>query len=106
MGDKSPFDEMRGSDGRVREPYIALDAWIKEQPDGALGLMASDAEGIFRRLGITFAVYGSSEATEKIIPFDVIPRIISAMEWRKLSRGIEQRVRALNAFLHDIYHRQ
>jgi uncharacterized circularly permuted ATP-grasp superfamily protein len=106
MGDRSPFDEMRGSDGRVREPYVALDAWIKEQPDGALGLMASDAEGIFRRLGITFAVYGSSEATEKIIPFDVIPRIISAMEWRRLSRGIEQRVRALNAFLHDIYHRQ
>jgi len=106
MGDKSPFDEMRNADGSVREPYRQLDAWLKEQPDEALGLMAADAEGIFRRLGITFAVYGSSEATEKIIPFDVIPRIISAMEWRKLSKGIEQRVRALNAFLHDIYHRQ
>jgi len=106
MGDKSPFDEMRNADGSVREPYRQLDAWLKEQPDAALGLMAADAEGIFRRLGITFAVYGSSEATEKIIPFDVIPRIISAMEWRRLSKGIEQRVRALNAFLHDIYHRQ
>ena len=106
MGDKSPFDEMHNADGSVREPYKVLDAWLREQPDQALGLMATDAESIFRRLGITFAVYGSSEATEKIIPFDVIPRIISAMEWRRLSKGIEQRVRALNAFLHDIYHRQ
>ncbi|MDR3476170.1 MAG: circularly permuted type 2 ATP-grasp protein [Devosia sp.] len=106
MGDKSPFDEMHNADGSVREPYAVLDAWLRDQPDAALGLMAADAEGIFRRLGITFAVYGSSEATEKIIPFDVIPRIISAMEWRRLSKGIEQRVRALNAFLHDIYHRQ
>jgi uncharacterized circularly permuted ATP-grasp superfamily protein len=106
MGDKSPFDEMRNADGSVREPYAVLDAWLREQPEEALGLMAADAESIFRRLGITFAVYGSNEATEKIIPFDVIPRIISAMEWRRLSRGIEQRVRALNAFLHDIYHRQ
>ncbi len=55
---------------------------------------------------LTFAVYGSNEGTEKLIPFDIIPRIISALEWRRLSRGIEQRVRALNAFLHDIYHRQ
>ena len=106
MGDKSPFDEMHNADGSVREPYKVLDAWLRDQPDQALGLMATDAESIFRRLGITFAVYGSSEATEKIIPFDVIPRIISAMEWRRLSKGIEQRVRALNAFLHDIYHRQ
>lgn len=97
---------MHGTDGAVREPYVALDAWLREQPDTALEQMAADAEGIFRRLGITFAVYGSTEATEKIIPFDVIPRIISAMEWRRLSRGIEQRVRALNAFLYDIYHRQ
>src|SRR6185312_12934035 len=106
MGEQASFDEMHGTDGVVREPYAALDAWLREQPDTTLGLMAADAEGIFRRLGITFAVYGSSEATEKIIPFDVIPRIISATEWRKLSRGIEQRVRALNAFLYDIYHRQ
>jgi len=106
MGDRSPFDEMHNADGSVREPYRELDAWLREQPEHALGLMAADAEGIFRRLGITFAVYGSSEAIEKIIPFDVIPRIISAMEWRRLSKGIEQRVRALNAFLHDIYHRQ
>ncbi|HWA19367.1 MAG TPA: circularly permuted type 2 ATP-grasp protein [Devosia sp.] len=101
-----PFDEMTLADGGVRDPYLILDQWLKEQPPQALGLMAADAEGIFRRLGITFAVYGSNEGTEKLIPFDIIPRIISALEWRKLTKGIEQRVRALNAFLHDIYHRQ
>ncbi|WP_240232319.1 circularly permuted type 2 ATP-grasp protein [Devosia lacusdianchii] len=106
MGDKPPFDEMYNADGSVREPYRALAQWLEEQPDKALTLMQSDAEAIFRKLGITFAVYGSEEGTEKVIPFDVIPRIISAMEWRRLSKGIEQRVKALNAFLYDIYHRQ
>ena len=106
MPETAFFNEMRNADGSVRDPYIALDAWLKDQPPDALSLMAADAEGIFRRLGITFAVYGSNEGTEKLIPFCVIPRIISASEWRWLSRGIEQRVRALNAFLHDIYHRQ
>src|SRR4051812_10138984 len=101
-----PFDEMTNADGSVREPYLILDQWLKEQPPEAMGFMAADAEAIFRRLGITFAVYGSNEGTEKLIPFDIIPRIISAIEWRRLSKGIEQRVRALNAFLHDIYHRQ
>jgi uncharacterized circularly permuted ATP-grasp superfamily protein len=106
MTGTAPFDEMHNADGTVREPYRVLAQWLSEQPKSALGVMASDAESIFRRLGITFAVYGSNEGNEKLIPFDVIPRIISAGEWRKLSRGIEQRVRALNAFLHDIYHRQ
>jgi uncharacterized circularly permuted ATP-grasp superfamily protein len=106
MGDTTPFDEMYNPDGSVREPYRALAAWLEEQPDKALTLMQSDAEAIFRKLGITFAVYGSDEGTEKVIPFDVIPRIIAAQEWRKLSKGIEQRVKALNAFLYDIYHRQ
>lgn len=106
MGDTPPFDEMYHPDGSVREPYRGLAAWLEEQPDKALTLMQSDAEAIFRKLGITFAVYGSDEGTEKVIPFDVIPRIIAAQEWRKLSKGIEQRVKALNAFLYDIYHRQ
>ncbi|KQX34734.1 hypothetical protein ASD04_15170 [Devosia sp. Root436] len=106
MGDTAPFDEMHNADGSVREPYRALAQWLEEQPDKALTLMQSDAEAIFRKLGITFAVYGSAEGTEKVIPFDVIPRIIAAAEWRRLSKGIDQRVRALNAFLHDIYHGQ
>lgn len=102
----TPFDEMTNADASVRAPYHILEEWLKEQPPQALGLMSADAESLFRRLGITFAVYGSNEGTEKLIPFDIIPRIISAMEWRRLSKGIEQRVRALNAFLYDIYHRQ
>jgi len=102
----TPFDEMHNADGSVREPYLILEEWLKDQPPQALSLMSGDAEALFRRLGITFAVYGSNEGSEKLIPFDIIPRIVSAMEWRKLSKGIEQRVRALNAFLHDIYHRQ
>ena len=102
----TPFDEMTNADASVRTPYHILEEWLKEQPPQALGLMSADAEALFRRLGITFAVYGSNEGTEKLIPFDIIPRIISAMEWRRLSKGIEQRVRALNAFLYDIYHRQ
>ncbi|MDB5623999.1 MAG: hypothetical protein JWR39_2562 [Devosia sp.] len=106
MADTAPFDEMHNADGSVREPYRVLAEWLAEQPEQALTLMQSDAEAIFRKLGITFAVYGSEEGTEKLIPFDVIPRIISATEWRRLSKGIEQRVRALNAFLYDIYHRQ
>ena len=106
MADKLPFDEMHNADGSVREPYRALAQWLEEQPERALTLMQSDAEAIFRKLGITFAVYGSEEGNEKVIPFDVIPRIISAAEWRRLAKGIEQRVRALNAFLHDVYHRQ
>jgi uncharacterized circularly permuted ATP-grasp superfamily protein len=106
MSETIPFDEMHDADGSVREPYCVLDAWLKEQPAQALSLMLADAEAIFRRLGITFAVYGSSEGVEKLIPFDVIPRIIAAQEWRRLSKAIEQRVRALNAFLYDIYHRQ
>ena len=65
-----------------------------------------DAERVFRKTGITFAVYGEEEAAERLIPFDIVPRIISGPEWRRLTQGIEQRVQALNAFLDDIYHRQ
>ncbi len=106
MSNADPFNEMLNADGSIREPYRVLADWIESQPDNSLKKMSSDAEGIFRRLGITFAVYGQQEADERLIPFDVIPRIISGAEWRRLSKGIEQRVRALNAFLYDIYHRQ
>jgi len=100
------FNEMLAADGSVREPYRLFADWLKDQPKSLLKKKTEESEAIFRRLGITFAVYGSEEATEKLIPFDIIPRIIAASEWRKLAAGIEQRVFALNAFLHDIYHRQ
>lgn len=106
MSDKKYFDEMLNADGSIREPYRILADWVNNQPKSALKQLAADAETIFRRLGITFAVYGSTESTERLIPFDVIPRVISAAEWRRLEKGIEQRVKALNMFLWDLYHNQ
>jgi uncharacterized circularly permuted ATP-grasp superfamily protein len=100
------FDEMLGLGGEVRPPYRLLDQWLKAMPRAELKRSHREAERLFRRNGITFAVYGGQEANERLIPFDVIPRIFSAAEWRRLAAGIEQRVRAINAFIHDIYHRQ
>jgi uncharacterized circularly permuted ATP-grasp superfamily protein len=105
-GQTTTFDEMLRRDGSARAAYQELVAWFGRQSKASFEQKQQEALAIFSRLGITFAVYGSTEANEKIIPFDLIPRIISAAEWRFLERGIEQRVRALNAFLHDIYHRQ
>jgi uncharacterized circularly permuted ATP-grasp superfamily protein len=100
------FDEMNGFGGGVREPYRAVAEWLETQKIDDLEKKRSEAEALFRRTGITFAVYGDGEAAERLIPFDIIPRIISASEWRRLAAGIEQRVKALNAFMYDIYHRQ
>jgi uncharacterized circularly permuted ATP-grasp superfamily protein len=66
----------------------------------------AEVELLFRRLGITFAVYGETNDVERLIPFDIVPRIFGAAEWQRLELGLKQRVRALNAFLHDIYHDQ
>ncbi len=101
-----PFDEMLQSGDSVRAPYERLKQWLDTQDPASLAQKAHDAEGVFRRTGITFAVYGDAEAAERLIPFDIVPRIISGQEWTRLSQGIEQRVMALNAFLDDIYHRQ
>jgi len=100
------FDEMVDEHGVVRPAYAGFRAWYDEQDPNWLKRQHHEAERSFRRVGITFNVYGDTDGEERLIPFDMIPRIITAQEWRKLSRGIEQRVRALNAFLHDIYHRQ
>ena len=75
------FDEMRGSDGEVRTPYAALSSWLGALPPDLLEHRRREAELIFRRIGITFAVYGEAESTERLIPFDVIPRILAAQEW-------------------------
>ncbi|WP_029057537.1 circularly permuted type 2 ATP-grasp protein [Stappia stellulata] len=106
MTDTEPFNEMLGSDGEPRAPYKALADWFSGMTPAEMRRKSREAETIFRRLGITFAVYGTSEATERLIPFDIVPRVLAAAEWRRISAGIDQRVRALNAFLHDIYHRQ
>ena len=100
------FDEMHGHDGAVRRPYETFDGWLGQEDAARLRAKQREAEDLFRLTGITFNVYGRSEAEERLIPFDIIPRIIAGQEWQCLERGIEQRVRAINAFLHDIYHRQ
>ena len=100
------FDEMLTNDNTARRPYEAVAEWLATQTRGSIKKKQEEADAIFRRLGITFAVYGEGGSNERLIPFDLIPRVLSAREWRSLERGIEQRVRALNAFLYDIYHRQ
>ena len=97
------FDEMTRADGGVRPAYGELSRWLDEVPPDVLDYRRREAELLFRRIGITFAVYGEADATERLIPFDVIPRIMAAVEWRLLEKGLIQRVNALNAFIKDIY---
>src|SRR5580765_326444 len=97
------FDEMNGSDGALRRAYGELSRWLAEVPPDVLDYRRREAELIFRRIGITFAVYGEADAQERLIPFDVVPRIMSGAEWRLLEKGLTQRVNALNAFLNDVY---
>jgi uncharacterized circularly permuted ATP-grasp superfamily protein len=99
------FDEMCRSNG-VRGPYDRYHAWFNQQDVARLAQKSEEAERFFRRTGITFNVYGQDDAEERLIPFDLIPRILSNREWSTLARGVDQRVRAINAFLHDIYNRQ
>ncbi|MFN5243183.1 MAG: circularly permuted type 2 ATP-grasp protein [Novosphingobium sp.] len=107
MGQGVPvFDEMLTAGGGVRPGYAGYCEWYDAQDPAWLKRKSAEAENFFRRTGITFNVYGDDAGEERLIPFDMVPRIVTANEWRKLSRGIEQRVRAINAFLHDIYHRQ
>ena len=87
----------------ARPEFAALSQWIAETPAAELERRQQSAENAFRQLGITFAVYGDSDAAERIIPFDIVPRIFSAAEWERLSAGLEQRVRAINAFIDDVY---
>ncbi len=97
------FDEMKLADGGIRPAYGELSRWLEQVPPDVLDYRRREAELLFRRIGITFAVYGEADATERLIPFDVIPRIMSGAEWRLLEKGLTQRVKALNLFLKDIY---
>ena len=99
------FFEMQGDDGAIRDCYTHVQQWVEETGIGGLNHRLEEAEAIFRRIGITFAVYGEGGDPERLIPFDLLPRIFTAAEWSRLDAGIRQRARALNAFIHDIYHR-
>jgi uncharacterized circularly permuted ATP-grasp superfamily protein len=103
------FDEMRADAATVREHYLGYDRWLGQQPGDVMKLRREEAEVIFRRVGITFAVYGAKDdgsGSERLIPFDLIPRVIPAHEWSEMERGLRQRVTALNRFIHDVYHEQ
>lgn len=106
MSEDQIFDEMWGRDDTLRTPYTEFQGWFQDEDLKRLRAKQREAEEVFRLTGITFNVYGRAEAEERLIPFDIIPRIISGREWQKLCKGIEQRVRAINAFLYDIYNRQ
>jgi uncharacterized circularly permuted ATP-grasp superfamily protein len=104
MNDAPAFDEMTPAHGGVRRSYQGLSEWLSHIQASQLEAKRLEADLLFRRLGITFAVYGAGADPERLIPFDVIPRILSQEEWSGLSRGLVQRVKALNLFLRDIYH--
>jgi uncharacterized circularly permuted ATP-grasp superfamily protein len=93
-------------DGRVRPQYAAYADWLLRQPEETLRQKRAEADSLFHRVGITFAVYGEQDASERLIPFDIVPRILAAAEWQQLAAGLRQRVRALNAFVADVYHGQ
>jgi uncharacterized circularly permuted ATP-grasp superfamily protein len=105
MGTSRAFDEIRGHGGPddARPEFAALAEWIAATPPAELDRRQKAAETAFRQLGITFAVYGEEEAAERIIPFDIVPRVFTALEWAKLSEGLIQRVETINAFLADVY---
>ena len=97
------FDEMGIASGETRPLYRQVARWLEETPPELLASRRAQAEYMFRRIGITFGVYGDKDAAERLIPFDIIPRLISRDEWNKLEKGITQRVTALNMFLTDVY---
>jgi uncharacterized circularly permuted ATP-grasp superfamily protein len=100
------YNEMFSADGQVRDHYRRFARWLDETPADRVAQRRAEADALFHKVGITFAVYGEEAGTERLIPFDIVPRIIDADEWKKLAAGLKQRVQALNAFINDIYHTQ
>jgi uncharacterized circularly permuted ATP-grasp superfamily protein len=98
------YDEMHAADGAVRDNYRSYAEWLQAMPAEVTARKREEANLLFHRIGITFAVYGEDAGAERLIPFDIVPRIIPAAEWQRIEAGLRQRVKALNAFLHDIYH--
>ncbi|QVN04726.1 circularly permuted type 2 ATP-grasp protein [Pseudomonas rhodesiae] len=103
---RSFFDEMNDANGVCRAHYQDFSRWLANTPPELLAQRRREADLLFHRAGITFTLYGDEQDTERLIPFDIIPRSIPASEWRVIERGCIQRVNALNLFLADIYHDQ
>ena len=101
----STWDEMY-VDGTVRSAYQNIYQFLRSIPLDELNRKEELAKRLFMSQGITFTVYSSGEGIEKIFPFDIIPRIVTATEWNAIETGIKQRLKALNLFLKDIYHDQ
>jgi uncharacterized circularly permuted ATP-grasp superfamily protein len=97
---------MNAPDGSIRRAYANFASLLDGLSLESLATKQQAAEEIFRRLGITFAVYGEAGSTERLIPFDLIPRILDRAEWELVERGCVQRVKAINMFLYDVYHDQ
>ena len=106
MAFKQYYNEMFLTNGEVRPHYAPFAQWLGETPPERIAQDRHAADLLFHRVGITFAVYGEASGTERLIPFDIVPRILPAAEWNALSAGLRQRVKTLNLFLHDIYHGQ
>ncbi len=104
LPDARHHDEMLLASGAVRPHYQQFAEWLHSQTPAQLAEKRRAADLLFHRVGITFAVSGDESGAERLIPFDTIPRIVPATEWQMLEAGMKQRVTALNAFLHDIYH--
>lgn len=100
------YNEMTDAAGNVREHYKGYADWLAATPPERIARKRAEADLAFHRVGITFAVYGEEAGKERLIPFDIIPRVIPSKEWRDLEAGLQQRVKTLNLFLHDIYHDQ
>ena len=104
------YEQLPYNGAAVRSHYKRYDQWLAKQPGEVMRSRREEAEMIFRRVGITFAVYGAKDedgsGTERLIPFDLLPRIIPAHEWASMEKGLVQRVTALNRFIHDVYHGQ
>jgi len=98
------YDEMFDGQAELRPHYGEFARWLSEQSSEAMAALRVQADLTFRRVGITFSVAGDEAGTERLIPFDLVPRIIPADDWARLDAGLRQRVRALNMFIHDIYH--
>jgi len=100
------YDELIDSAGQARPGARILVERIESLPDGDILARQKAAEVAMYNMGITFTVYGSDEGTEKIFPFDIVPRIVEAHDWKYIERGLKQRIHALNLFIDDIYHDQ